>query len=199
IAPDLSDAELYSIADVVRTVGIDGIIVTNTSVMRPESLKDHKHGSETGGLSGQPLFSRSNEVLKKLYLYTNGSVPLIGVGGIMRTIDVYEKILCGASLVQVYTGLVFNGPVLMKRMLRELGQHSEKDGFKTLQEAVGFKVREEYRIGLLQDGMTPEEAELLHIFEINKIISQTFNCPIFVFLLYHLLCISSLLLIKKKV
>ena len=157
ISPDMSFEELKDVAEVVKDVGIDGIILTNTTNNRTGILS--KHRSETGGLSGKPLFERSNAVLKEMYKLTNGEVPLIGVGGVMETRDVYEKIKCGASLVQVYTGLAYNGPVMVKRILRELGQYAELDGFDNLQDCVGLTVKKELK--MQTKTMSPEEQELM--------------------------------------
>ncbi len=85
----------------------------------------------------------SNKVLKRVYYLTNGDIPLIGVGGVCSAEDAYNKMKCGASLVQMYTGLIYGGPFLVRRMLREICQHAELDGYKNLREVVGATVRKE--------------------------------------------------------
>jgi dihydroorotate dehydrogenase len=107
IAPDLDDREIADIAAVARECRVDGIIATNTTLSR-NGLSSH-HAAETGGLSGQPLFQRSTVVLAKLYQATNGAIPLIGVGGIASAADAWEKIRAGASAVQVYSALIYQG------------------------------------------------------------------------------------------
>ena len=106
--------------------------------MKTLGLKsDLKIVNERGGLSGKCLFDKSNIVLKKFYKEVGGDVPIIGVGGVSSTEDVYKKIRCGASLVQLYTGLVFGGPVLIHNMLDELHDLAKKDGFGSVYEAKG--------------------------------------------------------------
>lgn len=110
IAPDLTEIDMADIAAVVMETGIDGIIVTNTTIARPSTLKaDPAIVKETGGLSGQPLFEPSTAVLRRMYELTRGKVPLIGVGGIKTPEQAYTKIRNGASLVQLYTALAYEG------------------------------------------------------------------------------------------
>ncbi|MGY3437569.1 MULTISPECIES: quinone-dependent dihydroorotate dehydrogenase [unclassified Marinovum] len=139
IAPDLDDAALAEIADVARLSGLDGIIATNTTLSR-EGLHS-KHREEQGGLSGAPLFEKSTRVLAKLYDLTEGSVPLIGVGGISSAEDAYEKIKAGASVVQLYTALVYGGLSLVQDIVNGLDQRLEADGFATVSDAVGSDVQ----------------------------------------------------------
>ncbi|MEM8936884.1 MAG: dihydroorotate dehydrogenase (quinone), partial [Pseudomonadota bacterium] len=124
------------IADVVRSEKIDGLIVSNTTVARPSSLLGAQ-AAEPGGLSGRPLFAPSTALLGEFYTALGGAVPLIGVGGVASARDAYEKILKGASLVQLYTALVYHGPGLVARILRELPSFLDTDGFETIGEAVG--------------------------------------------------------------
>ncbi|HEY4076118.1 MAG TPA: quinone-dependent dihydroorotate dehydrogenase [Rhizomicrobium sp.] len=135
IAPDLDLSALDEIADVVRASGIDGLIVSNTTIARP--LLKSLHAEETGGLSGAPLLAPSTRVLAQMHARLNGAVTLIGVGGIASGEDAYAKIRAGACLVQLYTALVFQGPGLVARIKRELLDCLVRDGFADVTEAVG--------------------------------------------------------------
>jgi dihydroorotate dehydrogenase len=135
IAPDLDSHALDEIADVVRASGIEGLIVSNTTVARP-SLKSF-HAGEAGGLSGKPLFLPSTQILAQMHQRLGGAVTLVGVGGIASGQDAYAKIRAGASLVQLYSALVFEGPGLVARIKRELLQCLERDGFANVTAAVG--------------------------------------------------------------
>jgi len=138
IAPDLDDAQLEGIVGVVLDEGIDGMIVSNTTIARPESLTSPNR-SETGGLSGAPLFGPSTEILRKTSRLTGGRIPLIGVGGVDSGAAAYAKIKAGASLVQLYTALIYKGPGLVRRIADELGTLLERDGCSSLAEAVGVE------------------------------------------------------------
>lgn len=116
------------------------MIVTNTTISRPEYIKN-KNIKEEGGLSGKPLTELSTEVIRDMYRYTNGKVPIIGVGGIMNSNDAYDKIKAGASVIQIYTGLVYNGPGMLPKMIDELSNMLIKDGYKNVSEAVGANVK----------------------------------------------------------
>ena len=109
---------------------------TNTTIERPPDLVGRSL-SEAGGLSGRPLFARSTEVLAQLHRLTEGRIPLIGVGGIASGADAYAKIRAGASLVQLYTALIYEGPGLVSRIKAELASLLSRDGFETLSAAVG--------------------------------------------------------------
>src|SRR5690625_1456012 len=111
IAPDLSDSQLLDIVDIVKTTSIDGVIATNTTIGR-EGLKS-TNKKEAGGLSGKPLTARSTEVIRFLNKSSKGEFPIIGVGGIHSADDALEKLDAGASLVQLYTGFIYNGPKLI--------------------------------------------------------------------------------------
>jgi len=136
IAPDLTSEERADIAQVALATGIDGLIVSNTTVARPPDLVS-RQGQETGGLSGRPLFARSTALLAEMYRLTHGRLPLIGVGGIASAEDAYAKILAGASLVQLYTALVFAGPELVGQIKSGLASLLEREGFGSMGEAVG--------------------------------------------------------------
>ena len=124
LAPDLSDAELDDALQVVLATGMDGVIATNTTVSRetvgPRALDHAAWAVYAGGLSGQPLRRLSTEMVAKIYARTGGKLPIIGVGGVMGAQDAREKLDAGATLVQVYTGLVYRGPGLVKEILRSL-------------------------------------------------------------------------------
>ncbi len=136
VAPDLGDDALADIAQVALERRLDGLIATNTTISRPSGLLG-RHRGETGGLSGRPLFARSTEVLGRLHGLTGGRLPLIGVGGVASGADAYAKIRAGASLVQLYTGLVYHGPGLIARIKRDLAALLRRDGFARVADAVG--------------------------------------------------------------
>jgi len=136
IAPDLGPREAADIAAVALERAVDGIIVANTTIARPGGLKSAAAG-EAGGLSGRPLLACSTAVLAEIYRLTEGRIPLVGVGGIASAEDAYAKIRAGASLVQLYTGLVFAGAGLVPRIKQGLADLLRRDGFTTVAEAVG--------------------------------------------------------------
>jgi len=120
IAPDLSNDQLLDIIDIVKETKIDGVIATNTTIERKELLSDCILAEEAGGLSGKPLKNRSTEVIKFLAENSNSSFPIIGVGGIHSAADALEKLEAGASLVQLWTGFVYEGPALVKQINKAL-------------------------------------------------------------------------------
>jgi dihydroorotate dehydrogenase len=136
IAPDLSPAELVEIADVALASHIDAIIATNTTLDRT-GLKSESRG-EKGGLSGAPLFEKSTRVLAQLSQATAGKLPLIGVGGVSNAAQAYAKIRAGATAVQLYTAMVYDGPGLVRRIARGLDRLAAADGFASLAEARGI-------------------------------------------------------------
>jgi dihydroorotate dehydrogenase len=136
IAPDLDDQACADIAETVLAKAIDGLIVSNTTIARP-SLLTSADAKETGGLSGKPLFAPSTEILRKMRKLTQGRLTLIGVGGISSGADAYAKIRAGATLVQLYTALTYDGPGLVARIKRDLLACLERDGYKHVSEAVG--------------------------------------------------------------
>eukprot|EP00057_Strongylocentrotus_purpuratus_P034198 XP_794275.3 PREDICTED: dihydroorotate dehydrogenase (quinone), mitochondrial [Strongylocentrotus purpuratus] len=138
IAPDLTQADKEDIAAVVmgKKGSVEGIIVTNTTITRPESLEG-KHKGETGGLSGVPLKDMSTATVSDMYRLTNGKMTIVGVGGVSSGQDAYEKIKAGASLVQLYTAFAYEGPPLPSKIKRELEDLLKKDGFSSVSEAVG--------------------------------------------------------------
>lgn len=136
IAPDLSDDGLQDIAEVGLARNIDGIIVSNTTISRP-SLKEHGLAKEAGGLSGAPLFDLSTRVLARTYRLTEGKIPLIGVGGISSAETAYQKIRAGASLLQIYSALVYSGYGLVGEIKRGLAERLQRDGCSMIGQAVG--------------------------------------------------------------
>jgi dihydroorotate dehydrogenase len=136
IAPDLTEEERVDLAEVALTSGIDGLIVSNTTVARPPGLRGG-HAHEPGGLSGRPLFAPSTTLLAEMRRRTRGRVTLIGVGGVASGADAYAKIRAGASLVQLYTGLIYQGPGLVARIKSELAALLRRDGFASVAAAVG--------------------------------------------------------------
>jgi len=137
IAPDLADQELEEIATVVTETGCDGVVISNTTLSRPENLPQ-SFAVEQGGLSGRPLCTLSTAMIGRFYTMTGGRVPIIGVGGISSGEDAYRKIRAGASLVQIYTGMIFEGPYVAARALRELAQIVAAQGFSDWAEIIGI-------------------------------------------------------------
>jgi dihydroorotate dehydrogenase len=136
VAPDLLPEDRRDIAQVALARGLDGLIVSNTTIARPGDLVSG-HRKETGGLSGRPVFKPSTEVLADFYRLLEQRLPLIGVGGVASGADAYAKIRAGASLVQLYTALIYEGPALVGRIKRDLAKLLAKDGFASVSEAVG--------------------------------------------------------------
>jgi dihydroorotate dehydrogenase len=143
VAPDLSFEALDEILELVAPRRIAGIIATNTTVTRP-AVTDadvQRIYAETGGLSGRPLRSRSTEMVRHLYRQTRGRLPIVGVGGIFSAADAWEKIAAGASLIQIYTGLVYEGPGIAKHIVAGLIERLESRGMRNLTQAVGCEVK----------------------------------------------------------
>jgi len=136
MAPDLSDEDMSDLAEVALATKIDGIIVTNTTINRPASLLS-KNKVETGGLSGEPLLEMSTQILRDMYQKTNGDIPLIGVGGVSNGEQAYAKIKAGASLIQLYSAMIYHGPGLAVAIATELAGLLIQDGYKSISDAVG--------------------------------------------------------------
>jgi dihydroorotate dehydrogenase len=120
IAPDLTDSQLDDIVEIVRETKIAGVVATNTTISRDSLSSAESDKNEIGGLSGKPLTKRSTEIIRYLSQKSNQSFPIIGVGGIHSAKDAQQKLDAGASLIQVYTGFVYEGPGLVKRILKEI-------------------------------------------------------------------------------
>ncbi len=136
VAPDLTDEDKADIVAVALETGIDGMIVSNTTIERPASLQS-AHKGEGGGLSGQPLFEPSTQVLREIAKQIDGKIPLIGVGGISNADQAYAKIRAGATLVQLYSALVYGGLELVGEINRGLCEHLKRDGFDHISKAIG--------------------------------------------------------------
>ena len=143
IAPDLTEKEIEAIVEVAMRSGIAGMIATNTTVHReglktsPAEVADYGQG----GLSGVPLSRRSNEVISLVYRLTRGKLPIIGVGGVFTAEDAWKKICAGASLIQLYTGFIYEGPRVAHQINEGLAKILTRKGFRTLDEAVGCSVK----------------------------------------------------------
>ncbi|CAG5116081.1 unnamed protein product, partial [Candidula unifasciata] len=159
ISPDLSDNEKKNIADVITRphCRVDGLIVCNTTVSRPTSLRS-KLKKEPGGLSGEPLKAKALETIRDMYKLTQGQVPIIGVGGVSSGQDAYDKVKAGACLIQVYTALVFHGPPVISKIKREMAELLRRDGFNHISEAVGADTKQ----GQTQHESSRHEHQMLH-------------------------------------
>jgi dihydroorotate dehydrogenase len=140
IAPDLDADEMKAIAECCLTSAVDGVIISNTTLSRP--VLQSPHAKETGGLSGAPLFDLSTQQLARFYVLTKGKIPLVGVGGIANAERAWSKICAGASLLQLYSALVFQGPELVQEILSGLSRKFTEKKFTKLDEAVGTSAEE---------------------------------------------------------
>jgi dihydroorotate dehydrogenase len=136
IAPDLDPAEIDDILDVCLTHGVDGLVATNTTLARPITLRSPARG-ESGGLSGAPLRERSTAIIRHVHRSTGGRLPIIGVGGVFGARDVLAMLRAGASLVQVYTGLIYEGPLLARRLSRDLSRLLDEQGLTSIESIIG--------------------------------------------------------------
>jgi dihydroorotate dehydrogenase len=137
----LTAREIESIVEVSIGHNIDGIVATNTTVRR-EGLRSSQNeiaACGEGGLSGAPLRDRANEVIQLIYRLTRGKLPIIGVGGIFTAADAWAKICAGASLMQLYTGFIYEGPSVARRINEGLAETVRREGFRSLDEAVGCR------------------------------------------------------------
>jgi dihydroorotate dehydrogenase len=143
VAPDLTFEALDEILELVGPRNLGGIVATNTTIARPptQSPQLQRVYGEPGGLSGRPLAARSTEVIRHLYRQSRGAVPIIGVGGIFDAADAWEKITAGASLLQIYTGMVYEGPGVVKSIVKGLAARLHLEGFAEISQAVGSKAK----------------------------------------------------------
>jgi dihydroorotate dehydrogenase len=143
IAPDLTEPELASIIEVAQRAEIAGIIATNTTIDRTglQTPDDQVRACGDGGLSGAPLRARSNALISSIYRATEGRLPIIGVGGVFTADDAWEKICAGASLIQLYTGFIYEGPGAARQINAALNEILKREGFDSLDDAVGCAVR----------------------------------------------------------
>ena len=138
IAPDLRNEDIHEIVDVAVSSGISGIIISNTTLSRPKNLLDAKQG-EAGGLSGAPLFELSTQKLAQTFLAAKQRIPIIGVGGVDSAETAYTKVKAGASLIQLYTALIYKGPRLFTEINKGLSEALKNDNIKHISEAVGIE------------------------------------------------------------
>ena len=136
VAPDLDFAQIGHIVETVRLYGLDAIIVSNTTLDRPDNLQSALK-NEQGGLSGQPLFEKSTQILREFHSAAQGAIDLIGVGGIASGAQAYAKIRAGAKAVQLYSALAYHGPALVAQINTDLAARLKADGFETVEDAVG--------------------------------------------------------------
>jgi dihydroorotate dehydrogenase len=141
LAPDLAPEALDEAVDVAIGCGASGIIATNTTIQRPGPVASHPRAGEAGGLSGAPLAPLALASLRRAHARAGRRIPIVGVGGIMDAADAYARIRAGATLVQVYTGLIYGGPALPRQVLERLPELLRKDGFSSVEEAVGTEAR----------------------------------------------------------
>ena len=137
LSPDINDNEISNILELINKYGINGIIVSNTTDSNRENLTDSKK-YEVGGLSGQPLRDLSTNLIKRFYKETKGKIQIIGVGGVDSGQAAFEKISVGANAVQLYTGMVYKGPGVVKDIKKELISILKKENLKNIGEAVGI-------------------------------------------------------------
>jgi dihydroorotate dehydrogenase len=141
LAPDLADAALAAVVETCIAGGVQGLIVSNTTITRPSGLRSPQ-AAQTGGLSGEPLFARSTAMLARAYLLAAGRIVLIGVGGVRSGRDAMAKLRAGATLVQLYTALTYAGPALIPRIKAELASELRAAGFTCVADAVGTGAKE---------------------------------------------------------
>lgn len=140
LAPDLIEDEALAVAQCLKEKNVNGVILTNTTLDRPNMLPA-SFKKQQGGLSGQPLTEKATNVIKTFYNILGKEVPIIGAGGIMSAQEAYDKIKAGATLIQIYTGLIYKGPVLIKEINEELPKLLEADGFSHISEAIGVNTK----------------------------------------------------------
>ena len=143
VSPDINDVSIEKISEIIIENTIEGVIIANTSNINRENLNDDQK-FEKGGLSGKPMEVVSNKLIKKFYKFLNKNVPIIGVGGIDSGKSAYEKILSGASLVQLYTGMVYKGPEIVKKIKKEFIEQLKNDGVKNFTEIIGQKASSKF-------------------------------------------------------
>ena len=139
LAPELSNDDLKKIVSGSIAHNIDGLIISNTTISR-DLLKSQKHTSEEGGLSGKPLMKKSTAMIKEVYKLSGGQLPIIGVGGIFSGQDIIEKMINGASLIQLYTAMIYEGPPLINNLKRELHNEINRLGVRSITEIIGTNV-----------------------------------------------------------
>ena len=143
ISPDVDDEQLVAIVNTARSNGCNGIIATNTTMSRPSEISASEQAlfAQTGGMSGLPVQQSSTEMISKIYKMTNGEFPIVGVGGIMSGEDAWQKICAGASLIQAYSGFVFEGASLTKQVVNGIDKKMKQNGYSSLDQAIGSSHR----------------------------------------------------------
>jgi len=143
ISPDVDDEQLVAIVNTARSNGCNGIIATNTTMSRPSEISASEQAlfAQTGGMSGLPIQQSSTEMISKIYKMTNGEFPIVGVGGIMSGEDAWQKICAGASLIQAYSGFVFEGASLTKQVVNGIDKKMKQNGYSSLDQAIGSSHR----------------------------------------------------------
>ncbi|MCP4934031.1 MAG: quinone-dependent dihydroorotate dehydrogenase [bacterium] len=141
LAPDIDDDALPAIIERLQAHKVDSIVISNTTLART-GLGDQSTGEQSGGLSGRPLFERSTRMLAKVYQITKGQIPLIGIGGIDSGESAVAKLQAGATLIELYTGLIYEGPSLITNIKRALIRHCEENGYSSIEQAIGTKADE---------------------------------------------------------
>ena len=141
LSPDLSHEEVEGIVEATSQFGVDGLIATNTTITRDNlnSSPEEVAACGEGGLSGKPLRKKSTELISEIHRLTSGKIPIIGVGGIFTATDAWEKIAAGASLVQLYTGFIYEGPLVARRLVTGIKQLMIRDGFTKFEDAIGHQ------------------------------------------------------------
>jgi len=140
LAPDLADESIDELADLALELRLDGLVLANTTIAR-KGAEDEPLSKEAGGMSGAPLLDRAVELVERVYRRTQGRLPIVGVGGIFTADDAYRMIRAGATLVQAYTGFVYQGPGFARALERGLLERLERDGLASVTEAIGAAVR----------------------------------------------------------
>jgi len=140
LSPNIEFSEIDPLSEIFLDKKIDGLILTNTSIDGKNELND-KNRNEKGGLSGSPIYRISNEIISRFYKNFKGSIPIIGVGGVSDSETAYEKIKCGANLVQLYTSMIFKGPYVASNINEEIVDLLSKDGFSNISDAVGVNIK----------------------------------------------------------
>lgn len=159
IAPDMSLDQMKDIASAVKECNVDGILVTNTSNQRPDTLIS-SNSKETGGLSGLPIRDMSTECIRKMYKLTDGNIFIVGIGGVGSGHDAYEKLKAGASVVQIYSRMVYEGPGVVSRIRKELCELMAQNGQKSIEDVVGIDHEDIYwtkRLSRLDDARNNEQ------------------------------------------
>jgi dihydroorotate dehydrogenase len=143
ISPDVDDEQLVAIVNTARSNGCNGIIATNTTMSRPSEISASEQAlfAQTGGMSGLPIQQSSTEMISKIYKMTNGEFPIVGVGGIMSGEDAWQKICAGASLIQAYSGFVFEGASLTKQVVNGIDKKMKQNGYSSLDQSIGSSHR----------------------------------------------------------